>query len=124
MVIDSPGSYFEAIAAKGWESQLAEVVGTWQFDIDDAGTWSIHVDHGAMQVKQGPDPAANARLRFGRPEFLRLARGDQHENVLTALLRGAIREVDGDIAFAQKVQTILPFDEARPQGAEPRAAGK
>jgi SCP-2 sterol transfer family protein len=114
MVIDSPGSYFEAVAAKGWEPQLAHEVGTWQFDVDGAGTWAIHVDHGTLQVTQGPDPAATVRIRLGQPEFVRLARGDQHENVLTALLRGSIRELEGDIAFAQKVHTIIPFDEAKP----------
>ena len=39
---------------------------------------------------------------------MRLARGDGHENIMTALLRGAVHELHGDISFAQKVQALLP----------------
>jgi len=111
MTIDSPRDYFETIAARGSEPSLRNEVGTWQIDVDGVGTWSIHVDHGSLQVKNGPEPTATARVRIGPSELVRLARGDQHENLLTALLRGAIREVHGDLAFAQKLQTIMPLQE-------------
>jgi len=111
MTIDSPRDYFETIAARGSEPSLRNEVGTWQIDVDGAGTWSIHVDHGSLQVKNGPEPTPSARIRIGPSELVRLARGDQHENLLTALLRGAIREIHGDLAFAQKLQTIMPLQE-------------
>jgi hypothetical protein len=111
MTIDSPGDYFEMIAARGSEPTLQNEVGTWQIDVDGVGTWSIHVDHGLLRVKNGPEPTSTARVRIGPSELVRLARGDQHENLLTALLRGAIREVDGDLMFAQKLQSIMPLPE-------------
>lgn len=113
MTIDTPRAYFETIAARGREPRLEHDVGTWQIDVDGAGTWSIHVDHGALQVEEGPDPTSTAQLRLGQAEFVRLARGDEHENLLTALLRGAIRELHGDLAFAQKLQAIMPLQEGK-----------
>ncbi len=111
MTIDSPRDYFEMIAARGSEPSLRNEVGTWQFDVDGVGTWSIHVDHGSLQVKNGPEPTSMARVRIGPAELVRLARGDQHENLLTALLRGTIREVHGDLGFVQKLQSIMPLSE-------------
>jgi len=109
MTIDSPRDYFETIAARGSEPTLRNEVGTWQIDVDGAGTWSIHVDHGSLQVKNGPEPMSTARVRISSSELVRLARGDQHENLLTALLRGAIAEVHGDLVFAQKLRAIMPL---------------
>ena len=108
MHIEKPADYFQAIAAHPWEPLLVHDVGTWQFEIDGAGTWSIAVDHGALRVAPGPAPAATTRFRLSEPAFVRLARGDGHENIMTALLRGAVHELHGDISFAQKVQALLP----------------
>ena len=122
MQFDTPAAYFNAVVARGREPRLVHDVGTWQIDVDDAGTWSIHVDHGALQVSQGPGPTPTARVRLSREEFMRLVRGDAHENIVTALLRGEIRELDGDLAFAQKINAILPlFDRKEPVR---QAAGK
>jgi hypothetical protein len=47
---------------------------------------------------------------------LRLARGEDHENLVTAVLRGEILAYEGDFAFAQKLTSILPLptDEGAP----------
>ena len=39
---------------------------------------------------------------------MRLARGDRHENLFTGVIRGAI-VIEGELAFAQRLQTILPL---------------
>lgn len=109
MPIDSPGAYFHAIAARGTEPWLHEAVGCWEIDVDGAGSWTIHVDHGALRVVEGPDPAPTVRIRVDQPEFLRLARGEDHENLVTALLRGEILAYEGDLTFAQKLTAILPL---------------
>jgi hypothetical protein len=109
MQIDSPRAYFEAIAARKAEPRLHNAVGSWEIDIDGAGSWTIHVDHGALRVTEGFDPAPTVRARFDQAEFMRLARGDDHENLVTAMLRGEVLGYRGDIAFAQKLQAILPL---------------
>jgi len=52
--------------------------------------------------------APTTRLRLGEDELVRLARGDRHENLFTGLIRGAI-VIEGELAFAQRLQTILPL---------------
>lgn len=109
MPIDSPRAYFEAIAARATEPWLHDAVGCWELDVDRAGSWTIHVDHGALRVVEGPDVAPTVRIRVDEPEFLRLARGEDHENLITALLRGEILAYEGDLTFAQKLTSILPL---------------
>ncbi len=109
MRIDSPRAYFQAIAARATEPWLHDAVGCWVIDVDGAGSWTIHVDHGALRVSDGPAAGPTARIRVDQPDFLRLARGEDHENLITALLRGEILEYDGDLAFAQKLRSILPL---------------
>jgi hypothetical protein len=111
---------FDAIARRGHEPRLADAVGTWEFDIEDVGTWTVSVDHGALCITADtPTRTAEGarmpttRLRLREDELVRLARGDRHENLFTGVIRGAI-VVEGEIAFAQRLQTILPLpDEQR-----------
>ena len=114
MEVESARAFFAALAARGHEPRLADAVGTWEFALDDAGSWTVTVDHGALHVADGQQAPAvekpTTRIRLREDELLRLVRGDGHENLLTALLRGAL-VVEGDLAFAQKLQTILPIPE-------------
>jgi hypothetical protein len=107
MQIDRAADYFQTIAGRN-DPQLAQVVGSWQIEIDGAGTWVIHVDHGALEVTTGPDARRTVRMRMPEDEFLALVRGDRHENLMTALLRGAIRELTGNLAFANQLHAIMP----------------
>jgi hypothetical protein len=101
-------SYFDAIAAHPREPRLARAIGVCQFDIEGAGTFAIGVDRGTLALIEGPSAAtATCRLRMRDEDFVRLARGDGHENLTTALLRGAIR-FEGDLRFLAELQAILP----------------
>ena len=113
MSIENARACFEALARRGHEPRLADAVGTWAFDIEDVGTWTVAVDHGALSVTDNTrtrtaDGAPTTRLRLGENELVRLARGDRHENLFTGVIRGAI-VVEGELAFAQRLQTILPL---------------
>jgi hypothetical protein len=115
MPIDNAHAFFEAVAAHEREPRLSDATGTWEFDVEGAGTWTISTDHGVLRVDQGPLDAAagrkpRTRLRLKEDELVRLARGEGHENLLTALLRGALA-VEGELAFAQRLQVILPVPE-------------
>jgi len=108
MQIDNAGQFFGALAARGREPRLGNTTGTWQFDVDGAGTWTVKVDQGSLSVAQGEAPESpTARLELSEAELVRLANGEAHENPLTGLLRGVIH-VGGDLAFAQKLFAILP----------------
>jgi hypothetical protein len=113
MPIGNARAFFETLAARAHEPRLANTVGAWEFDIEGSGTWTVGVDHGALSVTTGVrSPAdggeAKTRLRMREDELLRLARGDGHENLFMGVIRGAI-VVEGELAFAQRLQAILPL---------------
>ena len=114
MPVENARVCFEALARRGHEPRLADAVGTWEFHIQDVGTWTVAVDHGALSVTDNRTRTADGarapttRLRLGEDELVRLARGDRHENLFTGVIRGAI-VIEGELAFAQRLQTILPL---------------
>ncbi len=111
MFMENARAYFERLASLGPElaqENLEDATGTWEFVLEGDGTWSIHVDRGRLSVSEGPTPNPTARFRMAESEFVRLARGEGHENVITSVLRGALK-VEGDIRFAQRIQTLLPM---------------
>jgi putative sterol carrier protein len=108
MQIENAREFFGTLAAHGHDPRLVHASGTWQFDVDGAGTWTIKVDKGALTVAEGPPPEGpTARLNMSEAELVRLADGEGHENPLSGMLRGAIR-VYGDLAFAQRLLAIMP----------------
>lgn len=115
MPIENARGFFEALAARGRDERLADAVGAWEFDIEDAGTWTVTVDHGALRVARGRGTTEaerrTTRIHLREDELVRLARGDGHDNVFSALIRGAV-VVHGELAFAQRLQSILPLAEA------------
>jgi putative sterol carrier protein len=112
MEVKDARSYFEALAGMTTpQPWLRGSVGTWQLDVEGAGTWSVAVDHGALTVSKGPAKKPTARLKLDEPELVRLARGEAHENLVTALLRGRV-VLEGDLAFAQGLRAILPLDQS------------
>ena len=117
MPIDSARAFFETLATRGREPRLADAVGTWEFEIEDVGTWTVTVDRGALLVTEGQrsfgtsaGAPPTSRLRLSEDELLRLVRGEGHENLFMALIRGAL-VIEGELAFAQRLQAILPVPE-------------
>ncbi len=108
MAIAKAREYFDVVAARGRDLRLADATGTWQFDVDGLGSWSVKVDRGVFSVAQEPVEQPTVRVELSEPELIRLALGEEHENLFTALLRGAVRW-QGDFRFAQKMQAILPM---------------
>jgi hypothetical protein len=111
MQIGNARDFFRTLATRGREPRLGSITGTWQFDIDGAGTWTVKVDHGTFSVSDGKAAEApTTRLEMSEAQLVRLANGESHENTQTGLLRGVVR-VGGELAFAQKLAAILPMPE-------------
>jgi hypothetical protein len=115
MAVSNARSFFETLARRGYEPRLADAVGTWEFNIEDAGTWMLAVDHGVLSVTDGaslraaqPENRPTTRLSLREDELVRLARGDRYETLFTGVIRGAI-VVEGELAVAQRLQAILPL---------------
>jgi hypothetical protein len=108
MHIDSPQEYFDLLANHGHDPRLADASGTWQFDIAGAGKWTVALERGTIRVLSGEDDRPpSVLMQMSDREFVRLANGDNHENLYTAMLRGALC-AQGDMSFWQKLQKVLP----------------
>jgi hypothetical protein len=114
--IEDSRAYFEALAARGREPRLGDAVGTWEFDIEGVGQWTVAFDHGELRVAEGQrSPAGgepSARLRMREDVLMGLVRGDSRDNLLTVLLRGAC-VIEGDLGLAQRLNLLLPFEQDR-----------
>ena len=115
MPVASARAFFDALAGRAHEPGLADAVGTWEFEIEGVGTWTVTVNHGALNVSSGAPPQSGdatrprwTRFRMREDELRRLVRGDGHENLFTGVIRGAI-VVEGELAFAQRLQALLPL---------------
>ena len=100
---------FDALADRR-EPRLADVAGTWTFDLGGAGTWSVAVDRGDLRVVEGPasdGDAPSIRLRLTEEDLVRIAQGDD-ENLMSAVLRGTVA-IEGDLELAQPLMHVLPL---------------
>lgn len=108
MRIDTVRSYFDEVARRGREPRLRDAVGTWEIEIPGTGTWCLMVDHGALTVHEGKsETVPRCKFRMNADDFLRVARGDENENLLTSALRGLLA-FEGDLPFGQRLQALLP----------------
>jgi hypothetical protein len=110
MHIGTAREFFSTLASRGHDPRLVDASGVWQFDIDGAGTWQLKVDHGAFTVDEGARSSPSTEIKMSEAALVKLANGEGHENLQTALLRGVVR-VGGDFRFAQKLWAIVPFPE-------------
>jgi hypothetical protein len=114
MQIESARAFFQTLAARAQEPRLANTVGTLELDVMGSGTWTITVDRGAVRVAEGPPPKSDiepgTRIHVREDELVRLLRGEYHQNLVTALLRGAL-VIEGDLRLAQSLQAIVPVPE-------------
>ena len=95
---------FARLAAQGPAPTLRRTSGTYRFDIDDAGTWFVRLDHGAPTLEQQvehPDCA----ISCGADDFIAIARGEQ--DLITTFMQGRL-DYSGDLAFALTFRRLLP----------------
>src|SRR4051812_25233403 len=110
MQLDTPKACLQALAARGRDPDLVGLSGVWELDLEGDAVWSVQLDDGRVVVREGPTGRGATRLRMGAADFVRLATGTGHENLITSTLRGAVK-VDGDVRFAAQLQTLLPLRE-------------
>jgi len=113
MQVESARTFFEALAARPQEPRLANAVGTLELDVAGSGTWAVTIDRGAVRVAEGPlppDVEAPTRVHIREDELVRLLRGEDNQNLVTALLRGAL-VLEGDLRVLQLLQAIIPVPE-------------
>jgi putative sterol carrier protein len=102
-VADSVKDFFEGLPSRIDPAQAAGVNQSYVFAIEGAGTWSVRVVDGSVQVSEG-DAGGDCTIQTSRDVFERMVRGDQSPT--TAYMTGKLK-VKGDLGAAMKLQKLF-----------------
>lgn len=93
-------AFFRQAGEMRSQPRLRGITGVCRFDIAGAGTWSVAVNDGEVTVIEGAGSALHADcvVSCGAEDFLRILRGDNHMNLITAGMQGLVT-VTGDKVF-------------------------
>lgn len=103
--------YFGLATEMRSQPRLRGVKGICQFDIVGAGSWYVAVNNGAVHVLDGADHQVQADciVTCAGEDFLRILRGENYLNMLTAILQG-LATISGDFTFGYSFlsRLVLP----------------
>lgn len=102
-------SFFEELAARGYEPLMHRVTGTYDFDIAGAGHWQVHSDAGTLHVSEirpGSHHKGNpdCTIACDADEFNEILQGRQ--DLVTAFMQGRM-QVSGSVAMGVGFQRII-----------------
>ena len=110
MQIENANQFFEALAARGREPRLGNATGTWEFDVDGAGTWTVKADEGTLSVTRGrPAESPTARLELSEAELVRLAAATTRTRTPSPVCCAAPSTSPGSLGFAQRLLSFMPL---------------
>jgi putative sterol carrier protein len=93
-----------SLKTQGVDPRFARFSGNFVFDVEGVGAWKITYDHGTRTVLDGLADA-ECVIHTDPVLFMQVARGEQ--NLLTAYMQGRL-VIEGDMALAQKLNSIMP----------------
>jgi putative sterol carrier protein len=102
-VSESPREFFESLESRVNESKAAGLTASYVFEIEGAGTWTVDVDDGKVNVTEGGQDG-DCTITTSEDTFMDIVRGDQ--NPTTAYMGGKLR-VKGDMGAAMKLQKLF-----------------
>lgn len=92
--------FFKQAGEMRSQPRLRGITGVCRFDVAGAGTWSVAVNDGEVSVIEGAGSAlrADCVVSCGAEDLLRILRGENHLNLITAGMQGLVT-VTGDKVF-------------------------
>jgi putative sterol carrier protein len=102
-VAESVREFFESMPSRVDQSKTAGMTASYLFDIDGAGKWTVDVDDGKVDVREGGEDAATT-ITTDEDNFLKIVNGEQ--NPTAAYMAGKIK-VSGDMGNAMKLQKLF-----------------
>ncbi len=107
----------EMIKSRPVDERFRRTRGSYLFDVEGVGTWQVALDNGRLSVTEGA--TTGDCVIHGEPAILvKVADGEQ--NLITACMQGRL-DIEGDMALAQKLNSILPAP-AKAEGGRGGAA--
>jgi putative sterol carrier protein len=95
--------FFEGLATRVTPDRIAGMNNTYVFDIEGAGTWTVAIADGAIQVREGAGDA-DATFSASEESFEKIVAGEQ--NPTTAYMTGKLK-ISGDMGAAMKLQKLF-----------------
>jgi putative sterol carrier protein len=102
-VAENVREFFETLETRVDESKAAGLTATYLFDVEGAGKWTVDVDNGKVDVREGGDDA-DCTISVSGDNFMKIVRGEQ--NPTTAYMTGKLK-VKGDMGQAMKLQKLF-----------------
>ena len=95
--------FFEGLPGRVSADRIAGMSNTYVFDIEGAGTWTVAVADGAIEVSEGASDA-DCTFSSSAESFEKIVAGEQ--NPTTAYMTGKLK-IKGDMGAAMKLQKIF-----------------
>ena len=101
--MSSVQEFFEGLPSRVTPDRIEGMNNTYVFDIDGAGTWTVAIADGQIQVSEG---GGDADCTFSATEesFQKIVAGEQ--NPTTAYMTGKLK-IKGDMGAAMKLQKLF-----------------
>ena len=96
--------FFEQLPGRVDMSKTAGMTNTYVFDIAGAGTWTVSVQGGRVDVREGDSGGGDVTISSSAEHFERIVNGEQ--NPTTAYMTGKLK-VKGDVGAAMKLQKLF-----------------
>jgi putative sterol carrier protein len=95
--------FFDTLPERVDPAKTAGMNNTYVFDVQDAGTWTVKVVDGAVQVSDGAEDA-DCTISASEETFSKIVAGES--NATSAYMTGKLK-IAGDIGAALKLQKLF-----------------
>jgi len=95
--------FFEGLPSRVDPERIAGMNNTYVFDIENAGTWTVAIADGAIEVTEGTGDA-DTTFSASEESFEKIIAGEQ--NPTTAYMTGKLK-IKGDMGAAMKLQKLF-----------------
>jgi putative sterol carrier protein len=102
-VAESVREFLEGMPNAVDPAKTAGMNNSYVFDVSGAGTWTVLVRDGSLEVNEG-DHGGDCTISVSEENLLRIINGEQ--NPMTAFMTGKLK-VKGDIGAATKLQKLF-----------------
>jgi putative sterol carrier protein len=101
--VDSVKEFFDGLSSRVEPSRTAGMNNSYVFDIEGAGTWTVKVADGSVNVAEGAEDS-DCTITTSEENFMKIVRGEQ--NPTTAYMSGKLK-IKGDMGAAMKLQKLF-----------------
>ena len=103
MTYESARQFFADLNGRSDASRADDLSASYRFEIDDAGSWHLDVENGAVTVTESRDDA-DCVIATDEQTFLAVVGNEQ--SPMGAYMTGKIR-VEGDMGLALRLKDLL-----------------